>query len=60
MAAYALEAEGLCLRLSGKPIVRGVDLHLELGQAVGILGPNGAAKTSLLLSLIHISEPTRP
>lgn len=51
MAAYALEAEGLCLRLSGKPIVRGVDLHLELGQAVGILGPNGAAKTSLLRAL---------
>jgi branched-chain amino acid transport system ATP-binding protein len=29
-------------------IIKGVDLHIENGQAVGLVGPNGCGKTSLL------------
>ena len=68
-------------------VLKGISLQIEAGESVGILGPSGAGKTSLLmvlagletltdgriildgtditgldedLSLIHISEPTRP
>ena len=29
------------------------------GDFVSVIGPSGAGKTTLFLSLIHISEPTR-
>jgi branched-chain amino acid transport system ATP-binding protein len=30
------------------PIIKGVDLQIENGQAIGLVGPNGCGKTSLL------------
>ena len=38
----------------------GLDLNVDLTKPLGIMGATGAGKTALLLSLIHISEPTRP
>ena len=38
-----------------KPALTGVDLHLEPGDFVTVIGGNGAGKSTLLnLSLIHI------
>jgi iron complex transport system ATP-binding protein len=44
----ALELAGLRVEISGRPIVRGVDLTVEKGEWVSVLGPNGAGKTTLL------------
>lgn len=54
----ALQAKGLRVSLSGKELVRGVDLALPLGRMVGILGPNGAAKTTLLRALGGFLRPS--
>ena len=37
-----------------------LNLNLKKGELRAVIGPNGAGKTTFLLSLIHISEPTRP
>ena len=68
------------LSVTGNVIVDNVDLQLQRGEVLGLIGESGAGKSTIglssmcyaraglhiaggevvLLSLIHISEPTRP
>ena len=40
--------------------VDGVTLEWRRGEVLGVVGESGSGKSTLALSLIHISEPTRP
>lgn len=52
-----LETQGLTLEAGGQVLVRGLDFVLRRGDRVGILGPNGCGKTSLLRAFLGEVEP---
>ena len=49
-----LEARALSSGYGRVPVLRGVDLHVDDGEIVGVLGHNGMGKTTLLKTLIGL------
>ncbi|MDY0744670.1 ABC transporter ATP-binding protein [Paucibacter sp. R3-3] len=52
------ELAGLQLDYGSRSVLRGLDWQLLPGQVVGLLGRNGAGKTSLLEALLGLRETT--
>jgi branched-chain amino acid transport system ATP-binding protein len=52
-----LEATGIAAGYGRKEIVRGVDLAVEAGQVLLVLGHNGAGKTTLMRALFGLLRP---
>src|SRR5262249_50289197 len=53
-----LEIEKLTLRFRGLTAVNAVDLAVNEGEIVAIIGPHGAGKTSIFNAITGINEPT--
>jgi zinc transport system ATP-binding protein len=53
-----LEVAGLRLDLGGRRILEDVSLTLAEGEFLGLIGPNGGGKTSLLRVLLGLHMPT--
>ncbi|MAE95603.1 MAG: ABC transporter [Deltaproteobacteria bacterium] len=53
-----LELVGLRLERAGQLLIESLDLALTPGQRVGVIGPNGTGKTSLLLAILGELEPS--
>ena len=52
------ECHGLTKRFSGKTALDGVDLRIGRGKVIGLLGPNGSGKTTIIKILNGLLQPT--
>ena len=59
MKPYAIEFENVWFSYEGTVILRDVTFALEQGEFLGILGPNGGGKTTLLNLMLGILKPDR-
>lgn len=54
-----LEARRLAVDYGRGPVLEGVDLRIETGEFVGLLGRNGSGKTTLLRALLGLVPESR-
>lgn len=52
-----VSVEGLSVRYGGNTVLHHVDMIVEPGEIVTIVGPNGSGKTSLLRAVIGATKP---
>lgn len=52
-----VEIEGLAAGYDDDPVINGVNLKVENDDFVGIIGPNGGGKTTLLKSILGLLKP---
>ena len=53
-----VHVHGLTVRLGATDVLRDVDLRVERGEIVTIVGPNGSGKTTLLRAIIDAVTPS--
>ena len=53
------EINDLCFSYSGKEVLHNIDLIVEQGDFIAVVGPNGGGKTTLLKLVIGLLKPTR-
>lgn len=59
MKPYAIEMEDVCFSYNGDPVLKDVNLILEQGEFLGIIGPNGGGKTTLLKLMLGVLKPDK-
>jgi len=58
MSEAVIRAEALTKRYGATLAVDRLDLAVEPGEVFGLLGPNGSGKTTTILMLLGLTEPT--
>jgi zinc transport system ATP-binding protein len=53
-ASTVLAADDLTVELGGLPVLRGVSLSVQVGEAVALMGGNGSGKSTLVRSLLGL------
>jgi len=57
--ARLAEARGIDVRLDGRDVLSAVDLAVNEGEIVTVIGPNGSGKTTLIRTIVGLVQPTR-
>lgn len=52
-----LELQGVSARYSAQPVLNSIDLSIERGEVIALIGPSGSGKSTLLRTLIGLTKP---
>jgi ABC-2 type transport system ATP-binding protein len=58
MSEFVIETQNLTKRYGDVVAVDNLNLRIRAGEVFGILGPNGSGKTTTILMLLGLTEPT--
>ncbi len=58
MNASVIRTQGLTKRYGDQTAVDGLDLDVRAGEVFGLLGPNGSGKTTTILMLLGLTDPS--
>lgn len=58
MSSPRVQARGLGRAYRGRDVLVGVDLDVAEGEVLGVIGPNGGGKSTLLLMMAGLVSPT--
>ena len=58
MVDNVIETNNLSKIYSGKKVVNSVNMHVEKGKIYGLLGKNGAGKTTIMCMLLNLTYPS--
>jgi branched-chain amino acid transport system ATP-binding protein len=58
MSDTVLALDGVHVSYGNTPILRDIDLQVESGETIGIMGRNGVGKTTLMKTVIGLLSPT--
>lgn len=59
MVESIINLKDVCVHLGEKDVLHNIDLQIEEGSFVGLIGPNGGGKTTLLKVILGLMQPTR-
>ena len=59
MSDAALDIRDVSLAFRGMPVLEEINLRLESGDFLGLIGPNGGGKSVLLKVILGLLEPDR-
>ena len=54
-----IEIKGVDFAYNGRPVLAGVDLSIEQGEFLALVGPNGGGKTTLLKLMLGLVAPQK-
>ncbi|MFH0830833.1 MAG: metal ABC transporter ATP-binding protein [Parcubacteria group bacterium] len=54
MSTKVVELDNVGVELAGRPVVEGVSFSVDPGEIVGIIGPNGGGKSTLLKAILGL------
>lgn len=57
MAVAAIELQNVSFAYARQPVLQGVDLRIDDGEFIGLVGPNGGGKSTLLKLILGLLEP---
>lgn len=55
----AIEIRDLSVRIDKKPILIGISASLSSGRIIGLLGPSGAGKTTIIRTILGLQRPSK-
>lgn len=59
LSEHIIGIEDLCFSYSGQEVLHEINLTIERGDFVAVIGPNGGGKTTLIKLIIGLLKPTR-
>lgn len=54
-----IDISGVDFAYRRQPVLQSIDLRIDPGSTVGVVGPNGGGKTTLIKLILGLLEPTR-